>query len=531
MLRALYTFLVIAALAALAIWLADNPGDLVLHWRGYEVRTSFVVGLLLLIGVALLVLFVYRMSSGLLRSPANMSSFLDRRRRRRGFLALSRGMVAVAAGDADEAKRYAGQARKLLDETPLTLLLSAQAAQLDGQEEAATKSFEAMLASPETAFLGLRGLFVQARRAGDRDRALEIARRAFEMRPRTPWAAQAVFEIETAEEDWDNALATLDRTLSAKLVSRDVARRRRTVLLTAQAMTAAEAARGQTGDAKRAALEKALSLALQAGSLDTGFVPAVTLAAKLCGQTGRARRGAKLIEDAWKTAPHPDLADAFMDLVEGESGYDRFKRMRMLAGHNRDHAESRIALARAAIGARDWLAARGALEAFVGANATERPSQRVCELMAEIEEGEHGNRGSAREWLARALHAPEDPAWTGEGWRSLTWSPINPVTGEFDALEWRAPGQRLLPVARPAASAPAPADADKALPPGDEAPLAAETGARHELRPQPEEDEAEAFTPPLPDDPGPAASDDFGPEEPEEYGGIADGDAKGERKW
>src|SRR3546814_3301448 len=64
--------------------------------------------------------------------------------------------------------------------------------------------------------------------------------------------------------------------------------------------------------------------------------------------------------------------------------------------------------------------------------------------MAEIEEGELGNRGSAREWLARALHAPEDPAWTGEGWRSAVWSPINPVTGEFDALEWRVPGSRLL---------------------------------------------------------------------------------------
>ncbi|MDR3498441.1 MAG: heme biosynthesis HemY N-terminal domain-containing protein [Parvibaculum sp.] len=522
MLRALYTFLVIAALSALAIWLADNPGHLVLDWRGYEVRTSFVVGLLLLVGVALLVLLVYRLSAGLLRSPANVSSFLDQRRRRRGFLALSRGMVAVAAGDAAEAKRHAAQARKLLDETPLTLLLSAQAAQLDGQEEAATKSFEAMLASPETAFLGLRGLFVQARRAGDRDRALDIARRAFRMRPKTAWAAEAVFEIETAEEDWASALRTLDAKLSAKLLARDEARRQRMVLLTAQAMTAAEAARAQAGEAKRAAQEKALSLALQAVALDAGFVPAVALAARLCGLTGRVRKGAKLIEDAWALEPHPDLAEAFMDLVEGESGYDRFKRMRILAGHNRDHIESRIALARAAIGARDWLAARGALEGLVGEGAAEAPSQRICELMAEIEEGEHGNRGAAREWLARALHAPEDADWTGEGWRSHSWSPINPVTGEFDALEWKAPGQRLLPVMRQGAGAPAPvavaAEAAKA-----EAPPAPEAEAPHELRPQLEEDEAVAFAPPLPDDPGPAA--------PDEFGGFAEGDMEGERKW
>ena len=509
MLRALYTFLVIAALSALAIWLADNPGNLVVHWRGYEIRTSFVVGLGLMILVAFLALFAYRLASGFLRSPASVSSFLDARRRRRGFLALTRGMVAVAAGDAGEARRFAGQAQRLLDETPLTLLLAAQAAQLEGQEDAATKYFEAMLAAPDTAFLGLRGLFVQARRAGDRARALELARRAFALRPKTPWAAQAVFEIETAEEDWDAALATLDRMLSAKLVERDAARHRRAVLLTAQAMTADEAARQQFGEAKVRTREKALSLALDAAALERDFVPAVALAARLCGETGRVRRGAKLIEDVWSRAPHPDLAEAYMNLVEGESAYDRFKRVRLLVGHNRDHAESRVALARAAVGARDWLAARGALEPFIGAGAAERPTQRVCELMAEIEEGEHGDRGGAREWLARALHAPEDAAWTGEAYRARQWLAINPVTGEFDALEWKAPGLRL-----PSAAAP------------EAAPEAEKTGPESEMRvpepvpvPEPappaprglasarDEDEALAFPRTLPDDPGPLTDD------------------------
>lgn len=507
MLRALYTFLVIAALSALAIWLADNPGDLLLHWHGYEIRTSFVVGIGLMVAVAFLVLFVYRLASGFMKSPAGISAFLDQRRRRRGFLALSRGMVAVAAGDAAEARRFAGQAQRFLKETPLTLLLAAQAAQLEGREDQAGKHFEAMLASPETAFLGLRGLFVQARRAGDRTRALELARRAFALRPRTNWAAQAVFELETAEEDWDAALATLDRMLSAKLLPRDQARRRRAVLLTAQAMTAEEAAKLQAGEARRAAREKALSLALDAASLAPDFVPATALAARLCGETGRARRGARLIEDIWARTPHPELADAYMNLIEGESAYDRFKRVRLLVGLNRDHVESRVALARAAIGARDWLAARGALEPYVGVGAVERPTQRICELMAEIEEGEHGNRGSAREWLARALHAPEDEAWTGEDYRSHRWSPINPVTGEFDALEWKAPGLRL-PSAIPPAASPTPSPRPEAPVPTSapvEAPQPAEKP--HAVRPQLEEDEALAFPPIVPDDPGPSAED------------------------
>jgi|TARA_R110000824_G_scaffold118960_12_gene271848 HemY protein len=521
MLRALYTFAIMAVLAALGVWLADNPGDLVLHWRGYEMRTSFVVGLGMLVVLAGIVLLVWRMASGVVRTPASVSHYLDMRRSRRGFLALSRGMVAVAAGDAADAKRYAGRARKLLDETPLTMLLAAQAAQLEGHEDEARGHFEAMLASPETAFLGLRGLFVQARRAGDREKALDYARRAFRLRPNASWAAQAVFEIEAAQSDWGAALRTLDDSLKAKQVSRNDARRRRTVLLTAQALAEADAAAQLTGEARKSADAHALRQAMQAVALDPYFVPAVALAARLSGATGHVRKGAKLVETAWVEAPHPELADAYMGLVQGESGYDRFKRFQLLSGRNRDHVESRVALARAAIGARDWLAARGALEVFVGEAAVERPTQRVCELMAEIEEGEFGNRGSAREWLARALHAPEDPAWTGEGYRSYTWSPINPVTGEFDALEWRVPGMRLA-APEPSyeteddvvAVAPAPVPVEE-LP--DERP------ADRLMRVAAEADEAETIEYPvaLPDDPGPDGVDDL----------DEDGASRGTTKW
>ncbi|MFZ2469713.1 MAG: hypothetical protein WAW54_15105, partial [Parvibaculum sedimenti] len=116
---------------------------------------------------------------------------------------------------------------------------------------------------------------------------------------------------------------------------------------------------------------------------------------------------------------------------------------------------------------------------------------------------EHGDRGSAREWLARALHAPEDAAWAGEAYRSHRWSPINPVTGEFDALTWRAPGLRLAPVVVPSAPVPVPM---AVAPIAEEKPVPV---AEHHLRPQVEEDEALAVAPPLPDDPGPTGADEF----------------------
>lgn len=509
MLRALYTFLIVAVLSGIAIWLADNPGDLVMNWRGYEIRTSFVVGVAAMAIAAFLVLLVYRIAVSFIETPASVSRYLEKRRQQKGFLALSRGMVAVAAGDAADAKRYAAQAHKLLDAPPLTLLLAAQAAQLEGDEAGATKYFERMLDAPETEFLGLRGLFIQARRAGDRDGALAHARRAFELRPQTPWAAQAVFEIEAAEEDWDAALKTLDRVVSTKLIPRDEARRRRAVLLTAQAMTAAEAARGQVGDAKGPALERASKLASEAASLEPHFVPAVALAAHLAAETNHQRKGMKLIEEAWKTVPHPDLADVWLDMIDGESGYDRAARAQALAARNPDHVESHILIARGAIGARDWAAARTALALYAGPAATSAPSQRICELMAEIEEGEFGDRGAARSWLSRALHAPEDPQWTGTGYRSHRWSPINPVTGEFDALTWTASAAAIAQEDLPADM---PTAADDASPSGEslsapETPAVADAASPAEVL---------AFRPPLPDDPGP--DEDAG-------------EAQGDRKW
>lgn len=508
MLRALLIFVVIALLSALAIWLADNPGELTMHWRGYEIRTSFVVGVGAMALAAFLVLFVYRVVSIFVDTPASVSAFLEKRRQQKGFLALSRGMVAVAAGDAADAKRYAAQAHKLLDAPPLTLLLAAQAAQLEGDESSATGYFERMLDAPETEFLGLRGLFIQARRAGDRALALAHARRAFELRPQTPWAAQAVFEIEAAEEDWDAALKTLDREVSARVIPRDTARRRRAVLLTGKAMTAVEAAHGQTGEARSAALEKAVALALDAVALAPTFPPTVALAARLCAETGRARKSVRLLEAAWSAAPHPELADVWLDMIEGESGYDRAVRARVLAARHPDHIESRILVARGAIGARDWPAAREALGAYVGPDAHEVPTQRICELMAEIEEGAFGDRGAARGWLARALHAPEDALWTGEGYRSSRWSPINPMTGAFDQLVWTAPVIALAREAqRPAAFEAEAATVETPVPAAVEVSLPERVSTKETL----------VFQPPLPDDPGPD--------------GAVEETQEGERKW
>jgi HemY protein len=179
MLRLVLFLVGVAVLATGLAWLADRPGDLVLTWQGYQVQTSLfraVVLLSLLLGLAAVAWSIFRQAW---RSPAVVGRFFTRRRQERGLDALSGGMIAVGAGDSDLATRFALQARRSLPNEPLTHLLRAQAAQLAGDRATSRRIFEAMLGSPDTEQLGLRGLFLAAEQAREPIAARQFAERAF----------------------------------------------------------------------------------------------------------------------------------------------------------------------------------------------------------------------------------------------------------------------------------------------------------------------------------------------------------------
>ncbi|MFQ5955563.1 MAG: heme biosynthesis HemY N-terminal domain-containing protein, partial [Kiloniellales bacterium] len=118
----------------------------------------------------------YRFWRTLREAPRALAEAGRSRRQSRGSRALARAMAAVAAGEAEEAVRLARRADNLLDDPGLTLPLKAQAARLSGDEAAARRCYEAMAANESTAFVGISGLLGLARKAGDTDQALRLAR-------------------------------------------------------------------------------------------------------------------------------------------------------------------------------------------------------------------------------------------------------------------------------------------------------------------------------------------------------------------
>lgn len=499
MIRIVLFLVTIAILTLGAVWVADRPGEIVMTWQGWRISTSIAVAAVVLMIVVVLAIVVWSFFRFVLRTPERVSSMLRERRQVRGWRAISRGLIAVGTGNVMIAKRAAGEAKKLLREEPLALLLSAQAAQLRGDTVAAEGEFRNMLARPETRPLGLRGLYVEARRRSDAAAARVFAEEAAGADPSLAWAGEALLEFQSRAGDWDGALSVLERQIAAKAIDKKSGKKRRAVLLTAQALALEETDPG-----------RARERATEAAKLAPGLIPAAALAGRLQGAVGELRRAARIVEKAWIAGPHPELAEVYADLRPGDTARDRLKRVKKLADKAPGHDESLLAVAHAALAAGDFGQTRAALAPLIA-----QPTQRVCLMMAELEATEHGDHGKAREWTARAVRAKRDPAWIADGYVSKSWLPASPLTGKLDAFIWGEPaaapgGPMLEQVAEQAlAIAPAmPAPAARRprapeatdVPSEPEIPIAKSSPGASRSRTAVRPVIAE---PPLPDDPGP----------------------------
>jgi HemY protein len=469
--RGLFGLLVVAGLITAALFFADRPGQVEIVWQGWQLDTSVGVLAAAMVLTGLAIALLFWLVSRVLGGPRAFLRRRRERRRRAGYRALTQGMVAVAAGDPHEAQRGARRADALLADPPLTLLLSAQAAQLCGDETAAKKYFTAMLDRPETEFLGLRGLLNQAVRAGDRGTALRLTERAATLRPSTAWVVESLFDLEARAGRWEAAQKTLAQAEKRRIIPRDRARHHRGVILYELSLAALA-----SGDRSRA-----LSLAGQAQALTADLAAPAAHHARILLQNGRKAPAVKAIESGWRTIPHPDLAQVYDAIHDGVLPLEKFKSFERLGAQNPQARESHLAVAEAALDAQLWGEARRHLDRALASPTPPLPGRsagpsrsshqlsgpdiegglacptpRVCLLMARLEELEHGVGPESREWLDRAVNAMPDPRYVCAscGGESLEWRSVCPHCGSFDALAWRTPARAAATSALPIAAEP-----------------------------------------------------------------------------
>ncbi|MCD2175486.1 heme biosynthesis protein HemY [Rhizobium sp. C4] len=424
MIKLLGFVLVVLALAWGFAWLADRPGDITIVWQGQQIEMSVMVAVTLIVALIAVIMFIWWVIRTVWTSPRSINRYFRARKRDRGYQALSTGLIAASAGDAATARKMNARAKGLLsaDQEPLIHLLEAQANLIEGRNDEARRKFEQMAEDPETRELGLRGLYLEAKRLGADEAANQYAERAVEKAPHLPWAAEATLEAKMRLGLFDDSLKLLEQYRLSGAIGKDEANRKKAVLMTAKAAAALDGNPKVAGDDAQHALR-----------LEPSLIPAGIVAAKALYREGNLRKASAVLERLWKAAPHPDIAASYIHAQGNLTSDERLRRAIKLETAQPEAYEALYASAAAAFDMRDFRTAREKAEAAAKLDMRES----VFLLLADIEEEETGDQARIRHWMSMARRAPQDPAWLADGFVSQVWLPLSPVTGRIDAFEWR----------------------------------------------------------------------------------------------
>lgn len=397
-----FTGLIIIVLVAMGavLWAVQSPDEISFQGPGFEGSTSRAALALVAVLIGAVMAIVWWMFGWVWDLPGRISRTAKRLRAKRARESIAEGLLAAEGGDAAAAARAAGRVLQVgedgLGSRKLAMLLRARAHEANENWLEAERAYSDLAREKGGELAGLRGLAAAAVKRGDHRTAILHAESAIGLKSHAPWPFLSMLELQTKSGDWAGAVATLADGEKRSFMAADGIRRRRAVLLTAQA------ARQRTIDAGEAE-----RLALEALKAAPGFPPAAVIAARLALAAGRPTKAQSILETAWRNRPHPALTIVWADLKPGEDQRARARRLRTLADFNPEHRESRILIAEAAIAEGDWSSAYEALLPLVN----ESPSARLCTLMEAVARG-RGDAEDAHRWAHQAASAAREPDWS-----------------------------------------------------------------------------------------------------------------------
>jgi HemY protein len=379
--------LVIVILGAVLL-VRDDPGAVLLRYRGWEIETSLAAALAALILFTVALYYLVRFLRGILRMPSAMQRQSQNRRYGKARRQLNQGLIDLAEGRFEQAENHLMRLVDYSDSPLVHYLAAARAAQLQGKHDARDNYLSAAHEANPDAELAIGVTQAELQLAHQQtEQALATLSHLHSIAPRhdyvTMLLARAYFEL----EDWSALVKILPDVRRKKLVKE---KRLREMEL-AGYCGALENAAGSQSDFEKA--WGGLPRSLQADTAMMRFYLDM-LARQRWYSNSAEQLLLKSLDRQWDDAlievyGRFEAGDANAQLARAEKWLDDF-------GHNENLL---LALGRISMRARLWGKAQGYFEASIGARAT--PA--ACLALAELFEQQLQQPDKAAEYNKQGL--------------------------------------------------------------------------------------------------------------------------------
>jgi HemY protein len=386
MIRAFLFLLILSIVAISTVWIADQPGDVVITWLGYSASMTMpaFAGLLIIGYVVVYLAYV------LLMFPVRLIRLLskDRRKSRSSDFTSVRLAVqtegAILAEDPQAAVVFVKKLENVLgSQRDRAALFRAQLSRMKGSVEGESPYLK-LLTDPLTAPIGYRWLIDYNTEKDNLERALEFARKAISSDIKAPWVDRNLIDLLLQTNKLEEALAALDEAFKKNHVLLEEYKQLKVKLYMILFDRAA------TQDDKTAWLDKVLKI--------TPLTPIISLKAARFYSKTHTTKALTIIEEAYAQQPDWDLYQFYASLLNTKDTVDFLKRIDKLVKNQPATALSARVKGDACYKAKLWGQAKHELIKYL---ETTDPDVYIANLMANIEKY-LGNIEASEQWTRKA---------------------------------------------------------------------------------------------------------------------------------
>jgi HemY protein len=407
-------------------WLLANPGDVAIHWLGYQIELHIAVAVTLVVGICTIVTLMALLLWQIISWPQRRRARRRYRTLARGLNQLTHGVTALALGDEKAAAIALKKASAALPDQPLPRLLTAQLLQRQGDHDAARTHLRALLNHESTALLASKRLIEQHSARQEWEAALALAEQLHSDSPREHWLVVCLIDLYARLGNARGMLSFSEGFQWQSPLSKEERNHFAARAYYLQSQTA------ENERTKRHALRHAVGY-------DPSFLPALIDYATLLTDAGEKRQARKWLLGAWLAQAKTLLIRPILRTLQEESARSQVRLLKsfLVAGNRHEHFLLR---AEQALMAGESEAAETALEEALAIEE----SRLACTLMADVEKQLRGDEAANR-WLARAMRAPASEAWICQqcGHAHEGWQAHCDQCHAFDSITFTRPESRI----------------------------------------------------------------------------------------